>query len=116
MEIHKKELVPLSKSLRHRQTPWESNLWKYLRANRFCGFKFKRQVIIGEYIVDFCCNEKKLIIELDGSQHNDETKRKYDMNRSKYLASFGYRVLRFWNNDVDSNIEGILDTIKRSTN
>ena len=65
MQIHDNKLIPLTKALRHNLTPWENKLWKRLRAKRFFDFKFKRQVMIGEYIADFCCNERKLIIELD---------------------------------------------------
>ena len=73
-------------------------LWSRLRARRLGGFKFRRQFPIGSYIVDFCCLEKKLMIELDGSQHQDQ--RNQDENRSAYLMRSGYQVIRFWNNEV----------------
>ena len=78
-----------------------------MRNRRYKNLCFKRQFIIGNYIVDFVCREKKLIIELDGGQHNLDTNIPYDEERTKYLEAEGYRVLRFWNNDVDNNIEGI---------
>ena len=113
MEIHKQTLIPVTKQLRQAQTPWENKLWYHLRGHRFFGLKFKRQVMIGEYVADFCCNEKKLIIEIDGGQHNELEKRKYDQERSEYFKRYGYGVLRFWNNEIDENIEGVLETIKK---
>lgn len=101
-------LITYSKSLRASQTPWENKLWRELRGNRFNGLKFKRQVPIENYIVDFCCNTKKIIIELDGSQHQ---KSKTDRFRDDLLKSKGYVILRFWNNDLDSNFNGVLQTI-----
>ena len=101
-------LITHSKSLRANQTPWETKLWYNLRAGRFQGFKFKRQVPIEKYIVDFCCNKKKIIIELDGSQH---LLSKTDKARDSYLVAKGYTVLRFWNNDIDNNLETVLQNI-----
>jgi len=85
-------------------------LWSKLRARQIEGCKFRRQAPIGKYIVDFVCHEKRLIVELDGGQHaeNCET----DRQRDKWLGEQGYKVLRFWNNDVLTNIEGVLETIK----
>ncbi len=102
-----------AKKLRTAQTPWETKLWYYLRGNRFYGFKFKRQVPIGPYIADFCCNEKKLIIELDGGQHSEMIEKQKDADKQTYLEKNGYAVLHFWNNDVDSNIAGVLEVIKQ---
>lgn len=112
-----KELVPqrfldYSKQLRTNQTPWEGKLWMRLRAGRFYGLKFKRQQLIGEYIVDFYCHSSKLVIELDGGHHNEETKKKSDQYRLKFLKDQGYMVLRFWNSDIDKNLDGVLDKIK----
>ena len=109
MVKRKEYLIHFAKPLRRKQTPWENKLWYYLRAGRFGGLKFKRQVPIGEYIVDFCCNEKKIIIELDGSQHQFSEN---DKLRNKYFVGMGYRVLRFWNNDIDGNLEGVLQKMK----
>jgi very-short-patch-repair endonuclease len=108
-----KDLKAVSKILRKRFTPWEGKLWYHLRGGRFYGLKFKRQVPLGDYVVDFCCQEKKLVIELDGGQHNWEENRKADFNRQEYLILKGYRVLRFWNNEIDNNIEGVLEIIKK---
>jgi very-short-patch-repair endonuclease len=88
------------KLLRKNTTPQEKVLW-YLLRNKNLGFKFFRQHSIGHYIVDFYCKEKKLIIELDGSQHQDN--QEYDIERTRYLEMYGYRVLRFSNNEVNSN-------------
>jgi len=92
------------KRLRNSATPQETVLWSRLRSKQL-GYKFRRQHSIGKYIVDFYCLEKRLIIELDGSQHIDS---EYDKERDKYLNSLGFKVLRFWDNDVDNNLEGVL--------
>lgn len=109
---HKLDLSSQTKLLRLSQTPWESKLWYYLRGGRFLGLKFKRQVPMGKYIVDFCCQEMKLVIELDGGHHNERSNSSADLARQKYLEANGYKVLRFWNSDIDQNIEGILETIR----
>ena len=114
MQIHKQSLISLTKVLRTNQTSWEHKLWYHLRGGRFFGLKFKRQVMIGEYIADFCCNEKKLIIEVDGSQHGEQQTKSKDEERDKYFQLHGYVVLRFWNNEIDDNLQGVLEIIKRS--
>src|SRR5215213_3183130 len=95
--------------LRQNQTEAEAKLWSRLRAHRMAGVQFRRQHAIGNYVVDFCSPRRKLIIELDGSQHLDQVE--YDLERTKYLQAKGYRVLRFWNNEVANNIEIVLNTI-----
>lgn len=95
--------------LRHRSTPAEARLWRYLRGNRLSGFSFRRQHAIGPFIADFCCIQAKLIIELDGGQHIGQAA--YDADRTVYLQSRGYRVLRFWNNDVENNPDAVLEMI-----
>ena len=75
------------------------------------NLKFKRQYPIGNYIVDFICKEKWLIIELDGGQHNKPDNISYDEERTNYLNSRGYRVLRFWNTDIDKNLKGVYEII-----
>jgi len=95
--------------LRHNQTEAEAKLWSRLRAHRMVGVQFRRQHAIDNYIVDFCSPRRKLIIELDGSQHLDQVD--YDVERTKHLESKGYRVLRFWNHDVMNNIDAVLNTI-----
>lgn len=95
--------------LRKEPTPAESKLWAYLRSRRLNGVKFRRQHAIGNYIVDFCAPRKKLIIELDGSQHLDQ--QEYDAQRTVFLESKGYRILRFWNNDVMNDTQTVLTVI-----
>jgi very-short-patch-repair endonuclease len=96
---------------RHHSTQAEAKLWAYLRAHRLGGVHFRRQYVIGNYIVDFCAPRKLLIIELDGSQHLDNEK--HDEERTAFLSSKGYRVLRFWNNEVIENINGVIITIEQ---
>jgi very-short-patch-repair endonuclease len=103
-----------ARNLRKEQTEQEKIIWSIIRNRQFYGLKFKRQVPIGIYIADFCCNEKKIVIELDGGQHNEPDETLYDKNRTEFLEAEGYRVIRFWNNDVNSNIEGVCEYIKRS--
>jgi very-short-patch-repair endonuclease len=104
--------VAFARRLRRDQTDAERVLWFRLRDRRLNGLKFKRQVPIDKYIVDFCCAEAWLIVELDGGQHamRDET------NRTAVLEAMGYLVLRFWNNDVLQNTEGVLEEILNTVN
>ena len=95
--------------LRQNQTEVEAKLWSRLRAHRMAGVQFRRQHAIGNYIVDFCSPRRKLVIELDGSQHLDQVE--YDWERTKYLEAKGYRVLRFWNNEVMNQIDAVLNVI-----
>ena len=76
--------------------------------------KFRRQYKIGKYVVDFCSLSKRLVIELDGGHHNEISVNTKDVERQKYIESHGYEVLRFWNNEVDNNIEGLVDRILES--
>jgi very-short-patch-repair endonuclease len=94
--------------LRQNSTKAEHRLWYRLRSRSINGHKFVRQIPIGPYVVDFLCREKRLIVELDGGQHADNQR---DQVRDKWLVDHGYRVMRFWNNDVMRNIEGVLETI-----
>ncbi len=96
-------------NLRHNLTPAESRLWAVLRSHRVDDVHFRRQHASGPYIVDFCAPQKKLVIELDGSQHLDQEE--YDAERTAFLESKGYCVLRFWNSDVTNNLDGIIITI-----
>ena len=105
--------IRYAKEMRSNMTKEESTMWYHLRAKRFLGLKFKRQVPLGAYIVDFLCKEKNLVIELDGGQHNEQDSIDYDEKRSEYLKSQGYTVLRFWNNDVNNNIDAVLETIRQ---
>jgi very-short-patch-repair endonuclease len=109
-----KDLKIVSKLLRKQSTPWEQKLWYFLRGNRFYGLKFKRQVPFGQYVADFCCQEKKIIIELDGGQHALLEISEKDKLKQQFFEKNGYAVLRFWNNDIDHNMEGVLETIRKS--
>ncbi len=105
--------LSVSRKLRNNQTPQEKILWNILRNRNFCNLKFKRQYPIGKYIVDFICLEKRIIIEVDGGQHNTPEEIEYDNNRSKYLNERKFKVIRFWNNDIDNNIEGVYETLDK---
>ena len=96
--------------LRKESTPAERKLWSYLRNDQQ-GVTFRRQHAIGHYITDFCAPRKKLIIELDGSQHLEQAE--HDEERTAHLQSQGYKVIRFWNNDVMNNMDGVMQVIKR---
>ncbi|MBM3529010.1 MAG: endonuclease domain-containing protein [Alphaproteobacteria bacterium] len=98
------------KRLRTEMTDAEKKLWRALRS-RSIGPKFRRQVPLGRYIIDFVCFESKVIVEVDGGQHADS---RSDAVRDDYFAARGYRVLRFWNNDVLRNLEGVLTVIAQS--
>ena len=104
-------LIPFAKNLRKRATDTEQLLWQHLRAKHFGGLKFKRQQPIGTYIVDFVCFEKKIIVELDGGQHAQPEKMQNDSIRDQRLEAQGYKVLRFWDNEVLTNIQGVLEVI-----
>ena len=101
-----------ARTLRKNQTPAEGLVWQQLRAKRFEGIKFRRQQPIGQYIVDFVSYEKKLVIEIDGGQHNEEKGIQYDIERTTYLECLGYKVLRFWNNEVVENLDGVFEKIR----
>jgi very-short-patch-repair endonuclease len=95
--------------LRHQSTDAERMLWKYLRAHRMAGYKFRRQVVIEPYIVDFVCLEVKLIVEADGGQHLDQMED--DLKRSAFLESLDYKVMRFWNHEILCDIHTVLEKI-----
>lgn len=97
------------KILRKGLTSEEYKLWFYLKGKNL-GVKFRRQHGTGQYIVDFYCKEKNLVIELDGSQHLKA--KEYDKERDLYLKTLGIKVLRFWNNEINTNIEGVILKIK----
>jgi very-short-patch-repair endonuclease len=98
-----------ARELRKNATDCERLLWQYLRAHRLQGFKFKRQQPLGVYIVDFVCFEARLIVEADGGHHAEQAE--YDNRRDEWLRSQGFTVLRFWNNEIMGNIEGVLERI-----
>ena len=100
------------RGLRRRQTDAERRLWARLRDRRLLGAKFARQVPIGPYVVDFCCREPRLIVELDGGQH--AARADYDAGRTALLQALGYRVLRFWDNEAVRNTHGMLERIAQA--
>jgi len=100
--------------LRKELTPAERKLWAYLRGDKLNGVSFRRQHAIGNYIPDFVSIKKKLIIELDGSQHLEQAE--YDAERSKYFESHGYKVVRFWNNQVENDLNGVIRAIEFALN
>lgn len=95
--------------LRRHQTDAENRLWRLLRNRRLNQFKFRRQYSIPPYVVDFVCVEAGLVIEIDGGQHQDA--RRKDEKRSRYLAKFGYRTVRYWDNDVLVRTDSVLEAI-----
>ncbi len=103
-----------ARELRKNQTISEAKIWHLVRAKQIAGLKFRRQHPIQPYIVDFVCLDKKLIIEVDGGQHADAIE--YDEKRTQFLESNGYKVIRFWNNDVLHNIEGVYEVILKHLN
>ena len=108
MKIKKRvtaKFLQRSRKLRKESTPQEIILWSRIKDRQFKNLKFKRQYQIGTYIVDFICEEKKLIIELDGWQHSEQ--KEYDLERTRYFERQGYRVLRVWNGEINSNLAGV---------
>jgi very-short-patch-repair endonuclease len=101
----KNELVRHARGLRSRMTDAERKLWFALRDRRFEGFKFRRQVPLGRFIADFVCFEARLVIEVDGGQHAENFRDRY---RDRWFAANRFRVMRFWNNEVLSNLEGVM--------
>ena len=106
----------LARNLRKNSTIQERRLWNLLKNRQFHNLKFKRQQPIGDYIVDFICKEAKIIIEIDGGQHNEPENIEYDKTRTEYLNTLGYKVIRFWNNEIYENIEGVLLRLKEEIN
>lgn len=100
--------IRFAKELRERQTHAERILWRKLRARRFHGYKFRRQVPIGPFIVDFFCAEYSLIIEIDGSSHYQIGAREYDQRRQRYLEKEGFKVLRFGHRQTIESLEFVL--------
>jgi very-short-patch-repair endonuclease len=105
---YNQETLKRAKRLRREMTPEETLLWGHLRDRRMAGHKFRSQQPVGPFIADFVCQEQKLIIEADGSQHGESQS---DPRRDAFLASKGYRVIRFWNNDIRCNLKGVLEAI-----
>jgi very-short-patch-repair endonuclease len=107
--LKKRNKIAIAKKLRINSTDTEKYLWKYLRGKQLTGFKFRRQHPIGKYVIDFVNLERRIIIELDGGQHLENKK---DKLRDKWLKERGYDVLRFWDNEVLTNVEGVLEVIR----
>ena len=103
------EKIPQARSLRRSMTGAEERLWFHLRGRRLLNAKFRRQYAIGPYIADFACVESKLVVELDGSQHVEQAG--YDKKRDAYIEEQGFTILRFWNNDVLSKTDDVLEMI-----
>ena len=96
--------------LRKELTPAEGKLWAYLRGNKLNGVNFRRQHAIEHYVTDFCAIKQKLVIELDGSQHLEQEN--YDLERTEHLEVLGYKVIRFWNDQVLNDINGVIRAIE----
>ncbi len=101
-------LLDFARTMRAAPTDAEHRLWQHLRAGRLPGFKFRRQQPLGNFIVDFVCLEARLIVELDGGQHNGSAA---DVARDAWLTSQGFVVLRFWNNEIFENLAGVVERI-----
>ncbi|MDH5442567.1 MAG: DUF559 domain-containing protein [Candidatus Nomurabacteria bacterium] len=99
----------IRKKLRHEATPHEEILWSRLRR-KYLGFKFRRQFGVGPYILDFYCGERRVAVEIDGSQHLEEKEK--DIIRDGFLAGQDITVLRFWNNEIDQNLDGVIMKIQ----
>lgn len=105
------KLTQYAKQPRKNSTDAEGLIWSELRARRLQGIKFRRQQPIGKYIVDFVSFERRVVIELDGGHHKKNKEK--DLERDQYLTENGFAVLRFWNNDVFENFDGVLEVIRR---
>jgi very-short-patch-repair endonuclease len=101
-----------ARGLRHSSTDAERILWARLRNRQVMDAKFRRQYQIGPYFADFFCLESKLVIELDGGDHDTDEQRSSDSGRTAYLESRGYRVVRFWNNEINENLESVIERIR----
>ena len=103
-----------AKQLRQAMTRAETLLWRYLKANRIDGLGFRRQAPIRNYIADFICMSAKIVVELDGESHDFEERRQADQSRDAFFVSEGFQVLRFANEQIMSNLEGVVETIRQA--
>ena len=103
------EMLKRARRLRREMTPQEKLLWAQLRGRRFEGAKFRKQMWLAGYVADFACPEARLVVEADGSQHAKDVE--YDAAREDAFARLGWRSLRFWNNEINDNLEGVLTQI-----
>ena len=104
----------LARQLRQAETETEHIMWSWLRNRQINGAKFRRQQPLGVYCLDFVCFEKMLVVEIDGSQHANPTTLEKDQERTRWLETQGFRVLRFWNSDVKNNPDGVIVKIKEA--
>lgn len=114
MSSLREPLIVNARKLRTNMTPWERQLWHHLREKQIDGHRFRRQHLLGSYIVDFVCLEAKLVVELDGGHHAEQIAA--DRTRQQWLEQEGFRVMRFWNNEVSSNMEGVVAVIRKALN
>ncbi|MHB8104689.1 MAG: endonuclease domain-containing protein [Dehalococcoidales bacterium] len=112
--MEKKLITDAARELRTRQTEAEKILWFKIRDKQFHGIKFRRQEPIGNFIADFVCYEKKLILEIDGQPHKETSTKINDSQRTKWLKEQGFKVLRFWNSEIQNDIESVLEKIQNS--
>ena len=103
-----------ARELRQKHTDAEPAVWMKLRNRQVEGVKFRRQQPVGPYIVDFASLQRRLIIEIDGGQHNEERTRGRDVERTRNLTGMGYQIIRFWNNEVLTNPQGVLERIREA--
>src|SRR4029077_14693065 len=113
VRIPNKGTLVRAKRLRRICPPTEEALWEHLRDRKLLGLKFRRQVPIGPYVADFYCYELKLVLELDGSIHEEDSQICHDRNRDANLEALGFRILRFTNREVHDHLEALLGTIRR---
>jgi very-short-patch-repair endonuclease len=113
LEYNNSILKNRRRQLRRDETPAESHLWKHLRRKKLAGLKFWRQYSVGLFIVDFYCPEKRLAVELDGNHHREKDTKVYDQERTEFLESKDIIVLRFWNDDIFQNLNGVLKKISQ---
>jgi very-short-patch-repair endonuclease len=107
------EMTDRARQLRHNLTDVERKLWYRLRRDQLNGLNFRRQHPVGPYVLDFYCPALRLAIELDGGQHNIDRQRRKDDRRTRWLGANGIKLVRFWNNDVTGNLQGVLEEIAR---
>ncbi|WP_459555326.1 endonuclease domain-containing protein [Lacunimicrobium album] len=111
LHFQDKEKTKFARKRRTEPTESESLLWSFLRNRKLSGFKFRREAVIEPYVVDFLCQEQKLVIEIDGSSHDGRVE--YDLKRETELKQQGYLILRFSHQDILSHLEGVLNGIER---
>jgi len=109
-DVTAKRLTPVARKLRRNRTEVEDRLWQRIRNRQVEGKKFVFQFPIGPHVADFACSKARLVVELDGGQHGDMVEA--DATRTALIEAYGYRVIRFWNNDVSGNLDGVLEVIR----